>query len=70
MGVPVEVSGGGVDRAAVVCTVDRAVVCVAVLMDAMGSVVACVTVGPVAVDLGVAVGAGPDAACVVTAKVV
>lgn len=70
LGVPVEVSSVGVDRAAVVCTVDRAVVCVAMLTDAVGCVAACVRVGPVAVDLGVAVGAGPDVACVVTAKVV
>lgn len=36
----------------------------------MGCVVACVTVGPVAVDLGVAVGARADVARAVTAEVV
>lgn len=36
----------------------------------MGSVVACVTVGPVTVDLGVAVGPSADVARVVTALVV
>ena len=36
----------------------------------VGCVVASVTVGPVAVDLGVAVGAGGDVACMVMAEVV
>lgn len=61
----------GIGQAAVVRTVDRAVDCVAVLSrDVVGCVVARVTVGPVAVDPGVAVGAGPDVARVVMAEVV
>lgn len=71
-GDPVVGSGVvGVGHAAVVRTVDRAVDCVAVLSrGAVGCVVARVTVGPVAVDVGVAVGAGPDVARVVMAEVV
>lgn len=72
MGGPVAVSGAvGVGLPAVVRTVDRAVDRVAVLSSGpVGWVVACVTVGPVAVDLGVAVGASGDVAWVVVAKVV
>lgn len=70
-GGPVEVSDvAGIDCAVVVRIVDRAVDCVATLWeDAVGCVVAWVTVGPLAVVQGVSVWAGAVAR-VVTAEVV
>lgn len=61
----------GVAGTAVVCSVDRAVDCVAELgVSVVGFVVAWVTVGPVAVDLVVLVGAAAEVGRAVMAEVV
>lgn len=64
VGGPLEVSEISlVLGAAVVCSVDRAVDCIAELnIEAVNFIVVCVSVGPVAVDLSVVIGVGADVA--------